>query len=656
MSCAVVTISPALGASHSPSIRQPEEAANLPLSGSSLDLPCSTSPLVLTTPKLSPMISVYRPPSPITLPSPRVQCSPRTPSWTSPVSTPSMRSSCLCGGFSICSSCSCTLASASPGELKWRLRDSLDKRGSAASCLSPPEAPSPSPRVGSLTRALNSTPRFQTLIEVPSPKFGSCNNLSYFQSTKFCPRAPTPSHGRTRPGEDDSANKENAGLENIESVIREPEDLRLRGPKNQDEAVLPLQTSVVEPSGKDCAGLNGRPSTPPLKRKRPPKLEIPQSANLVLSMAAHGVDLNEDAINDITFEGAYYGISCKKGRREHLEDTQRAIPDLHGDPSQAFFGVFDGHGGRKAANFAAEHLVHNIIDAMEKSDRSKGYMEAAVRTGYLTTDAEFLQKGVSSGASCVTALMRDGYLVVANAGDCRAVMSRAGLAEALTVDHRAGREDEKKRIEELGGYVDNLTGTWRVQGVLAVSRGIGDLHLKEWISAEPEVQKLRITPDCEFLILASDGLWDAVSNQEAVDFARVVLLAAGLNGGSGSPPVSGTASVAREGIATADDAQAFDQCACKPTDLIIPGGSTVLAAKLGSGESRRSPSAEDSVDISIETVDTGAPDTGIPETPAPAVGPVAACKRLLEIALERGCRDDISIIVVDLQHFCKLSQ
>lgn len=59
--------------------------------------------------------------------------------------------------------------------------------------------------------------------------------------------------------------------------------------------------------------------------------------------------------------------------------------------------------------------------------------------------------------------------------------------------------------------MDDLTGTWRVQGVLAVSRGIGDIHLKEWIIAEPDVKKLQITPDCEFLILASDGLWDAVS-------------------------------------------------------------------------------------------------------------------------------------------------
>lgn len=53
-------------------------------------------------------------------------------------------------------------------------------------------------------------------------------------------------------------------------------------------------------------------------------------------------------------------------------------------------------------------------------------------------------------------------------------------------------------------------GVWRVQGSLAISRAIGDIHLKEWIISEPEIRKLPIISDCEFLILASDGLWDKV--------------------------------------------------------------------------------------------------------------------------------------------------
>jgi protein phosphatase 1L len=78
-----------------------------------------------------------------------------------------------------------------------------------------------------------------------------------------------------------------------------------------------------------------------------------------------------------------------------------------------------------------------------------GEIEGAVKRGYLRTDEEFLKRDESGGACCVTAVLQKGGLVVSNAGDCRAVLSRGGKAEALTSDHRASREDEKERIENL---------------------------------------------------------------------------------------------------------------------------------------------------------------------------------------------------------------
>lgn len=113
---------------------------------------------------------------------------------------------------------------------------------------------------------------------------------------------------------------------------------------------------------------------------------------------------------------------------------------------QAFFGVFDGHGGAKAAEFAAQKLRRNILDEVVRK-RDKTMMKEAVKQGYLKTDAEFLTQDVTGGTCCVTALIQNGNLIVSNAGDCRAVLSRAGVAEPLTSDHRPSREDEKDRIE-----------------------------------------------------------------------------------------------------------------------------------------------------------------------------------------------------------------
>ena len=114
---------------------------------------------------------------------------------------------------------------------------------------------------------------------------------------------------------------------------------------------------------------------------------------------------------------------------------------------QAFFGVYDGHGGAKVAEIAAKRMSENVIDQVTR--RTDSELEEAIKDGYLATDREVSEEGVSGGACCVAALIRNGNLAVSNVGDCRAVLSRRGKAEALTSDHRPCREDERNRIENL---------------------------------------------------------------------------------------------------------------------------------------------------------------------------------------------------------------
>lgn len=252
-----------------------------------------------------------------------------------------------------------------------------------------------------------------------------------------------------------------------------------------------------------------------VKRKRPARLDIPVQTWSIAVETPRG----EERVEVVEVDGDGYSVYCKRGRRGPMEDRFCAVVDGEGDDKQAFFGVFDGHGGSKAAEFAAKNLDKNIKAELLNSRCEEG-IESAIKKGYLTTDIEFLKEDVSGGTCSVTALIQEGDLVVSNVGDCRAVMSRGGVAEALTSDHQASRKDERDRIEALGGYVDCRNGVWRIQGTLAVSRGIGDGHLKTWVIAEPETKILRIKSECEFVILASDGLWDKVTNQEAVNLVR----------------------------------------------------------------------------------------------------------------------------------------
>ncbi|XP_012471628.1 probable protein phosphatase 2C 25 [Gossypium raimondii] len=294
---------------------------------------------------------------------------------------------------------------------------------------------------------------------------------------------------------------------------------RLRLPKPPPVSLLSSSSaSNSSPSsGSGSApGLGSGPVSTVLKRKRPARLEIPVATEAMsLGIPATPCEVGKE----LEREGDGYSVYCKRGRREAMEDRFSASVELQGDTKQAIFGIFDGHGGAKAAEFAAQKLEKNILDQVI-TRRDKTAVLDAVKQGYLKTDAEFFTEDNAGGTCCLTALIQNGDLVVSNAGDCRAVLSRSGTAEPLTSDHRPSREDERSRIQNLGGYVDLCRGVWRIQGSLAVSRGIGDRHLKQWVIAEPETKIVSIKPDCEFLILASDGLWDKVSNQEAVDIVR----------------------------------------------------------------------------------------------------------------------------------------
>lgn len=109
-------------------------------------------------------------------------------------------------------------------------------------------------------------------------------------------------------------------------------------------------------------------------------------------------------------------------------------------------------------------------------------------------------------------------LYTANAGDARAVLSRSGKAVRLTYDHKGGDKQEAKRIQDAGGFVLNN----RVNGVLAVTRSLGDTSMKEFVVGSPYTTSTPLAANDEFLILACDGLWDVATDQKAVDLVKDV--------------------------------------------------------------------------------------------------------------------------------------
>jgi len=134
---------------------------------------------------------------------------------------------------------------------------------------------------------------------------------------------------------------------------------------------------------------------------------------------------------------------------------------------------------------------------------------------------------VQAGCTAVVAIKKDDKLYVANAGDSRGVLCRGNKAVALSEDHKPANDIEKNRIIAAGGFLSDVGGVCRVNGNLNLSRAIGDLRYKtnnelpaaaQIITAEPDIMKIQITSEDRFFVLACDGVWDVMSNQDVVDF------------------------------------------------------------------------------------------------------------------------------------------
>lgn len=255
-----------------------------------------------------------------------------------------------------------------------------------------------------------------------------------------------------------------------------------------------------------------------------------------------------------------WGIHSICGRRPEMEDAFKAVPRFLKIPLQLligdrvadkttkclshltthFFGVYDGHGGSQVANYCRERLhsvlaeelqsiMANLGDGSGKDDCQEQWKRAFTNC-FLKVDAEVGGRGrpepvapETVGSTSVAALVCSSHIIVANCGDSRAVLCRGKEPMALSVDHKPNREDEYARIEVAGGKVIQWNGH-RVFGVLAMSRSIGDRYLKPWIIPDPEVMFIPRAKEDECLILASDGLWDVMTNEEVCEMARKRIL------------------------------------------------------------------------------------------------------------------------------------
>ncbi|CAA3007717.1 probable phosphatase 2C 47 [Olea europaea subsp. europaea] len=187
--------------------------------------------------------------------------------------------------------------------------------------------------------------------------------------------------------------------------------------------------------------------------------------------------------------------------------------------------VFDGHGGVDAASFTRKNILKFITeDTHFPSGVKRAVRNAFIKVDHALADAKSLDP--SSGTTALTALILERTMIIANAGDSRAVLGKRGRAIELSKDHKPDCTSERLRIEKLGGVIYD----GYLNGQLSVARALGDWHMKGFkgskcpLSSEPELEEVVITEEDEFIIIGCDGLWDVMSSQCAVTIVRKELM------------------------------------------------------------------------------------------------------------------------------------
>lgn len=239
----------------------------------------------------------------------------------------------------------------------------------------------------------------------------------------------------------------------------------------------------------------------------------------------------------------YNFLSSPRDNTSHSDESSTGFTT---ETDNGYFAIFDGHAGTYAADWCGKKLHLVLEETIRKNPHTPipelldvtftncdGQLEklpmrnsgctavCAVlrwedrpRTGTLTLPGS--DSARSSAEQSPPATERQRVLYTANVGDARIVLCRGGKALRLSYDHKGSDENESRRVSNAGGLILNN----RVNGVLAVTRALGDSYMKELVTGHPYTTETVLQDDDDFIVLACDGLWDVCSDQDAVDLVR----------------------------------------------------------------------------------------------------------------------------------------
>ena len=216
-----------------------------------------------------------------------------------------------------------------------------------------------------------------------------------------------------------------------------------------------------------------------------------------------------------------------KGRRDKNEDGHNIIVNSKGQNPQInnidFFAIYDGHGGPEVSNYVKDNLPEYFIDKRIEYPLSKRYVFNVY--DYIQNSLQNFQPAQYSGSTGLVVIMfkHKGslYLNIISNGDCRCILCRDNFALPLTKDHKPHWPEERHRIERAGGRISFDGYDYRISrggSSLSVSRSFGDFDTVPYITHKPDIFRYALDTKDKFIVMACDGLWDVLKNDEVANF------------------------------------------------------------------------------------------------------------------------------------------
>lgn len=236
-------------------------------------------------------------------------------------------------------------------------------------------------------------------------------------------------------------------------------------------------------------------------------------------------DENEERYDNFYKEEEFFNVTMRKCHRRKMEDRATfEIADNNESKGNSFFGIYDGHRN----SYVSDYLQRNLHKMMLNHPDINEQPIKAIKETFCKIDQDVCRNqeklNIQGGSTALCALINPSGMHVANAGDSKAVLISGNQIFNLNIEHRATNEEEKNQVESRGGVVfekkGQTTTRFLVQGALELTRSIGDISYKQYITSEPDILEHKFSENDEYLILASDGFWNEINEKQLLELVK----------------------------------------------------------------------------------------------------------------------------------------